>query len=321
MPKQQKKKKRKVSPPEDTKSATSATLGGGNSIASLPPPLEVAPQVVPEYLASLIPDEALKPGKQFKKIFFTLHNYSATDATNILRFFKPKKYIIGFEVCPTTGRKHLQGYLDFKRGVRWETIRKQFKDMRFWKVYGNVKQNYDYCSKEGDFITNITEEDWLTFQEILNKKILEEEYKDVVWKEFQEKVIKILNGPKSQRNIYWFWESLGNVGKSYLTKWLGITRKGVIIAKGKTTDVFNQVAKMIENKEMPEIIIVDIPRKFMDFVNMGMIEELQNGFFYSGKYEGGKCAFPRPHVICFANRAPDLTEVSDDHWVIEEISV
>ena len=76
---------------------------------------------------------------------------------------------------------------------------------------------------------------------------------------------------------------------------------------------------MLEAEKIPEIILLDIPRASKDFINYGAIEQLKNGCLYSGKYEGGDCIFPHPHVICFANEEPDKDMMSKDRWDIIKI--
>ena len=71
---------------------------------------------------------------------------------------------------------------------------------------------------------------------------------------------------------------------------------------------------------MPEVVLCDIPRTALGYINYGAIEQLKNGILYSGKYEGGVCIFPPPLVICVANEKPDLTALSVDRWNVVEIT-
>lgn len=64
------------------------------------------------------------------------------------------KYLIrGKEVCPTTGRDHIQGYVVFKNAKSMSAVKKWFKEpaMHLERAKGSPKQNYEYCSKEGAF--------------------------------------------------------------------------------------------------------------------------------------------------------------------------
>lgn len=64
------------------------------------------------------------------------------------------KYLIyGREVCPTSGRKHFQGFAYFYEKISIVGAKKylQIKDGWFQYAFCGIKENYDYCSKEGDF--------------------------------------------------------------------------------------------------------------------------------------------------------------------------
>ncbi len=57
-----------------------------------------------------------------------------------------------------------------------------------------------------------------------------------------------------------------------------------------------------------------------DYVSYQALEEIKDGIFFSGKYEGGMKIFNSPHVICFANFSPAEHKLSGDRWVVEEVS-
>ena len=158
-----------------------------------------------------------------------------------------------------------------------------------------------------------------TKKEKLKELVLEDEYKEVKWKPWQTEVLKILKDKPDRRKIHWFWEETGNIGKSYLCKYLALTQN-IIICEGKKTDVFNQVREALEMGKDINIVICDIPRSSQEYLNYGALEQLKNGMMYSGKYEGGQCIFKIPHVICFANELPIMSKMSKDRWDIREIS-
>jgi len=57
--------------------------------------------------------------------------------------------IFGQEVCPTTGRMHLQSFCIFKNRIRKSQLRKKYHISIHWEgAKGSPSQNYDYCTKE-----------------------------------------------------------------------------------------------------------------------------------------------------------------------------
>lgn len=66
---------------------------------------------------------------------------------------KMKYLIIGKETCPSTNRKHWQGYVEFKNPYTLNSIKKLFKDDKIHVEArkGSARQASDYCKKEGNF--------------------------------------------------------------------------------------------------------------------------------------------------------------------------
>lgn len=63
-----------------------------------------------------------------------------------------KYWIVGKEVCPDTGRHHLQAYIYYKTQHTLSAIIKRLKPAHVEIAKGTPEQNTDYCSKEGDFL-------------------------------------------------------------------------------------------------------------------------------------------------------------------------
>lgn len=246
---------------------------------------------------------------------FTLNNWTEEEYQSIHNYMahKSKYFIIG-EEKGEQGTPHLQGYVEFKNPIDFSSIKNICNRLHLEKTRGSRKQNIDYCSKEKVKIT--------TFPLSIKDTILKKEYQDTTWHPWQQQVIDIINKSPDSRTIHWFWEPRGNVGKTYLCKWLAI-QHNIILASGKKADIFNQVKTWFDNNEegtYPQIVILDVPRTSTDYVSYEAIECLKNGMLYSGKYEGGICLFPHPHVICFANSPPNLFKLSSDRWSIVEIN-
>lgn len=258
----------------------------------------------------------VNPARTMRRCCFTINNYSTTRLQGLIDKFTEKNYlyIIGEEVAPTTGTRHLQGYVEFKTPRRFTTIKRLIgDDAHLASAKGSRKQNYEYCKKEGKFHSNLP----LSLHETLLK-----EYENTEWYGWQRKVITLYDSEVSDRHIHWFVDDIGNSGKSYLTKYLYL-KHNVLIGSGKKQDVFHQVAKRLD-PDLPEpktfkMVILDIPRHQQEFTNYGLLEELKNGIIMSGKYEGGTFVFPIPHVIVFSNSEPDQTKFSQDRWKIHRM--
>lgn len=95
------------------------------------------------------------PGLRWKarSVCFTLHDYTDQDLERVRALCKASKYaVFGQEVTPTTGRRHLQGYVSFKNPRSGDSVKKDINDKVHLEVAkGNAEQNRTYCTKEGKF--------------------------------------------------------------------------------------------------------------------------------------------------------------------------
>lgn len=237
-----------------------------------------------------------------RKWCMTLNNYTEEEYEKIKAYFKHKKHwIIGKEGKNAT--PHLQGYFESKNAVEFKTL-KNLCSRAHWEITkGDTEDNRRYCSKEGDYETNIP---------IPLKERLLDRYRSVVWKDWQQKILDILETEPDARTIHCVVDYKGNSGKSFLCKYIDL-KYDVILASGKKEDIFNQVKLYMEEGKEPRIILLDIPRS-QDRISWGAIEALKNGHIYSGKYEGGKLVFDYVHVIIFMNHEPPRYEMSEDRW-------
>lgn len=249
---------------------------------------------------------------------FTLNNYTEEEYDFIVaQWLKGFEgwYIVGKEVGEN-GTPHLQGYIEFKHQTAFSTIKKFLPRAHIEKAKGSRADNYKYCSKGKDFVCNFEPDgNKITLRDRIKSRLLETTYKDVIWRPWQKDILDLIARPADSRSVVWIWEPHGNIGKSFLCKYIKLTRRA-IIADGKKDNVLNQLNGMLEAELEPEVVILDIPRHGKDYMNYGLIEQLKDGCLYSGKYEGGDCIIDNVHVLIFANFEPDESKFSDDRWNI-----
>ena len=250
------------------------------------------------------------PGKYWCATFYN------NDMETLESYFSPicDKGIIGKETCPTTGKEHFQCFFAFKvkcRPVEAHGHRFKGNQSPHWeKTKGNAWQNYDYCSKDGNFVNWGFPEDYRVQDSDLSKDMM--------------RIVDLFRDrcDRKCRKIYWFWESVGNWGKStcaiYMVDWMN-----ALVVGGKDADIKCGVADWVdggkEKKELP-IIVVDIPRVNKGGLSIQALEAVKNGCFFSGKYKSSMCRYAKPHIIIFSNQYPDMVgDMSADRWVITEL--
>lgn len=203
------------------------------------------------------------------------------------------------------GTYHLQGYLMFAEKQRPMTVFKEEKRIH-WEVCRNPDASIQYCSKLSTRV-----EDGFSLQVGVTIK---ESISVITPMGWQKDLVKRIPSMEP-RNIYWYWEPSGNKGKSALCKYLCV-KHGALILAGKSCDMKAAIASM---KEKPKLIVMDIPRSSTKYVSYTGIEEVSNGCFFSGKYEGGMVLMENPKIIVFANAEPDYHEMSHDRWKVTDI--
>jgi len=147
------------------------------------------------------------------------------------------------------------------------------------------------------------------------KESLLEDYKDVKWNEFQTELLDIIEGSVDDRKVYWYYDYVGNQGKSYISKYLQLTKDVYYITGGKQNDI-------LYGYQGEGIVIIDLARTYADNLEhiYTIIENLKNGQYLSTKYETKQKLFKVPHIIVMANFKPDQSKLSKDRWELRDIT-
>ncbi len=244
-----------------------------------------------------------RQSSQLYQWFFTLNNFSEIDVLHLkMRFNKMCKWWIFEEETGKEGTPHLQGNISLKVKLRLTSITKWDKRIH-WEPTRNVEAAIEYCQKETKIYTNLDLEGF-------------DEYDKIEWRGWQKKVIEEISVPcTDDRKINWIYDNKGNIGKSYLTKYL-MKVENALVVEGRKTDIFHQIAKRKEDGIAIPLVIIDVPRSSFNNISYSAIECIKNGFISSGKYEGGQYTFKSPHIYVFANTEPDRSKFSEDRWNI-----
>lgn len=241
-----------------------------------------------------------------KHWFFTWNNYTEENILWLLNEVAPHKYVFQEEIGES-GTPHLQGYVKLnKKGRPMET----FKNKNIhWEKCRDWKSSVKYCSDEDKRHGRI----WNNIRYPKKLKIITELF------EWQQKVVDNINND-DDRHIHWYWDRDGNTGKSALVKYLCV-HNDALICSGKASDMKYMIVKYEQTHGVyPELIIFDIPRSNLGYVNYTGIEEINNGCFASTKYECEMVIMNSPCILVFANEEPDYNAMSEDRWVVTKIA-
>lgn len=243
-----------------------------------------------------------------KKWILVLNNYDYKDCDSIREFVMEKcRYAIIAREKGEEGTPHLQGYFELTKKNRPVSLMKKYSDHKRWhfeKAKQSKEINMQYVLKDGDIM----------FQWPRNWAELK-----LYW--WQKDLLKELKKEPDDRTIRWIYEEAGCAGKTTFQKYIYNMMNGVIVVSGKLADMKNGVAKYEEKTGLvPRIVLINIPRVSAEYVSIAGIEAIKDMFFYSGKYEGAMVCGPNPHVVCFANSGPPYGDMSEDRWMVTDIS-
>lgn len=116
---------------------------------------------------------------------------------------------------------------------------------------------------------------------------------------WQQEILDLAKSATVTRTVHWYWETVGNVGKSWMAKYLSVTLDALILNAMKKQDMLHVISK-----RLPKIVCFDLTRTTENgsvAVVYEVIEMLQSGYFCSGKYDSNSYFVDAPHVFVFAN--------------------
>jgi len=134
------------------------------------------------------------------------------------------------------------------------------------------------------------------------------------------------------RKVIWYYDDIGNTGKSQLCRYLGITRPNewyIIKSVVSYKDLGTIITSALSGGWSGHGVIFDIPRADVERElasgrDMGelyrCIEVLKDGSVTAQKYNGSTSFFNIPWVVVMSNGWPDVYRLSRDRWDIRRLN-
>lgn len=299
-----------------------------------------------------------------KTTFITIKGHIGDDYIEFINNKYPiKKWIYCNELADETDPyEHSHVCIEFVKRINvyncrvfdFKEVHPNFKAVEKWDAAVN------YCMKEGKFKANFTPNERRDIKATIDnickaKTVIEavkenatslrdvvpiiqihkskcgyvntevvERLKSLKLNEWQQKVVDIIEGD-SDRFIWWFFETVGGVGKTTLLKWIiaqNIENTCIINGMGKVADMLHVFRNHIDTygKE-PMFCVLNLPRICADRENIySFMEMLKDGIMTCTKYNSANYLFNPPTVIVMANWAPMTDQLSADRWKIFRIT-
>lgn len=290
----------------------------------------------------------IKMGKT-RGFTFTYNVFTET-TESFLQELNCRYIVYGYELAPTTGRPHLQGYVYFTNTRAFSGVLKDFSQHgkpTLFEAKGTADQNFDYCSKDGQYyergVRPASEEDRkASIQETYEKawqsaaagRIMDvpatlrtryyNTYKSVAreyctpdklpciteLRPWQQSLANDLSRDPDDRKVIWYVDSVGSKGKTAFA----LYAEQELGAFSVRSTCAKDVAFMLPPK--PTIVLFDLTRSQEEKVSYYLIESIKDGNVFCGKYESQTKRFRKPHVVVFSNWFPDQSQLSQDRWDI-----
>lgn len=251
-----------------------------------------------------------------RKFILTINNFTEQDKNQLLLLCKEAKaYVVGDEIAPTTGTRHLQCYVRFDN-ARYRTAIKKFlkKDCFIAIANGTDLQNFNYCKKENLLETNIK-------FKLPPRVIPSLQYEELY--DWQKSIFDFIQIPLTKSGqIIWIYESEGRVGKTELAKFLMDKYDFKVVYGGKCRDIINLVSnnKKYFIEEQITGLIYNLSRSDdMEKISYKSMEQVSDGIISNSKYESCCFKIPPAHIIVFSNQPPILNQMTLSRWDVYTI--
>lgn len=205
-------------------------------------------------------------------------------------------WTIGYEVG-RDGYKHIHARIN---------ARDDFKELqRFFQgchIEESNSESDEYETKDGHFIRS---EDTVDVRRCRFGRL----------RNNQQRILELLDRQSDRQILVWV-DHTGNVGKSFLTRWLVERRRAYYVPP--TVDNVRQIIQWVCSgyKGQPYIVI-DIPRsaKWNQSLYTG-IEAIKDGIVYDTRYSANLRDIWGCKILVLTNSDPKLDALSEDRWVI-----
>ncbi len=299
------------------------------------------------------------PRRQARNWIFTLNNYSDEQVLHLqlLGASDEIRYLVyGYELAPTTGTPHLQGFVSFSRRREFSHVSGLLPQCHLDIARGNASQCRNYCIKGGDFEefgqpppdqgkrTDFERyKEWLAeqpsppsdfsiweafpslygrYRESLRHirdlacRVPVPSLGDVELRPWQRELDSRLRREPDDRTIEFIVDYEGNKGKSWYAEYYWVLNQTQ--CQCLSVGKRDDLAHFI-NTEC-RVFFFDVPRGQTEFLRYEVLEALKNRRVFSPKYDStSKRLKNKCHVIVLLNEDPDQRKLSQDRYLITYI--
>lgn len=226
------------------------------------------------------------------------------------------RYAFQEEVGSKNGTPHLQGYVDFGKNPRKVDFQKRFVGMIIhWEIaIYSAEACRAYCTKD-----RTRKEGGRTESNMTAPRKKHDPLAGKTLYRFQQEIKDLCaeRADPEECTIHWYWDPVGNCGKTALIKHLLLAEPDTrTMVGGASKDAAFAITQL---KKVPECVFFNVVRSQEGFVSYAALEAIKDGLMFSPKYESGQWNEDGPHVFVFANFAPVESKLSAHRWHIVRV--
>jgi len=256
------------------------------------------------------------------------------------------------EVCPSSGKEHLQGFLQFTSKQKLSACKKLSPTAHWEPAKGDVDSNYKYCTKPDtrkdgpwsfgepvkkgersdlkrcmELIKSGTSVDTLLLEEptalthgrglrdlerVVKRHRARDQFMETHLRPWQQQTLDLLL-TQSDREVLWVCDPVGNSGKTILSNVLEFKHNYQVFTGGKFADLAYAIDQDRDG------YAIDLSRCSEEFCCYHFMECIKNRRIFSTKYDSGTKYLRSNRLVVFANYSPQLDKLSRDRWRILEL--
>ena len=138
---------------------------------------------------------------------------------------------------------------------------------------------------------------------------------------WQAQLLEIIITNPDPRAVLWYWEPVGNAGKSFMARHLLFHYNAVVVQLMRKEDMLHVLTKSITEKT--RVVVFDLVRctdhEEGYSVVYEVMEMIKDRLLCSGKYNSTMTHLKALHVVAFSNYEPDTSAMSADRWNVVRI--
>lgn len=256
---------------------------------------------------------------------WTLVNYTTEEETEVIKCAESwgGKWVFGYEICPTTGSPHLQGFVKWPGKCSWTQTVKRLNNKRISvrECDKSEKANVLYCCKDGVWKSNYLTDHYIQKWGIQKKEV---PITDLITnlKPFQLSIRKLLTGPVMPNKIHWVYDNKGQIGKTEMVRYMYVNHGVPFAYGGKSSDIMNLVFNnrpYFTSKDNAAMIFNFTRVTDPERISYSSLEQISDGAIVNTKFECGCFVCNKPHVMVFANCLPLFDSITLSRWMIYTI--